>query len=165
MILALDLATSTGYAYSDGVGGIINSGSVKFKGTPGEKFLALHSWLESEVLTNRPTVIIYEKPHFRGSAATMLCVGFATVVQMIATSYNIQLIGVSSRTVKAFATNNRDADKTEMTEAARAITGKDLDVKNDNDQADAIHIARWCAWALQNPEVLEPKPKKKSSKK
>lgn len=165
MILALDLASSTGFAYSDDVGEISNSGSIVFKGTPGEKFNALFAWLESEVLTNRPTVITYEKPHFRGSSATMLCVGFAAVVQMIATKYNIQIIGVSSRTVKAFATHNRDADKEEMTKAAEQATGKKLDVKADNDQADAIHIARWTAWALQNPEVLEKKKTTKKSKK
>lgn len=165
MILALDLASSTGYAYSDDIGSISDSGSVKFKGTPGEKFNALYAWLEDQILTHRPSVIVFEKPHFRGSAATMLCVGFAAVVQMLATSYNIQLIGVSSRTVKSFATNNRDADKEAMTSAAREATGKDLNTKEDNDQADAIHIARWGAWALQNPEVLESKPKKKAKAK
>ena len=165
MILALDLASSTGFAYSDDVGGIVRSGSVVFKGTPGEKFNSLYEWLESEVLTNRPTLISYEKPHFRGMSATTLCVGLSAIVQMIATKYNIKTIGVASRTVKAFATGDRDADKADMTAAAISVTGKDLDVKADNDQADAIHIARWTAWALQNPEVLEKKPKKRKAKK
>lgn len=164
MILGLDLASTTGYAYSDDVGGIQSSGSISFKGSPGDKFNLLFSWLENEVLSNRPTVIVFEKPHFRGSSATMLCVGFAAIVQMIASKYNIQIIGVASRTVKAFATNNRDADKAEMTVAATQATGKHLDVKMDNDQADAIHIARWAAQALQNPEELINKKKSKKSK-
>lgn len=164
MILALDLASSTGFAYADSVGEIKNSGSVQFKGTPGDKFNALMSWLESFILDNRPTVIVFEKPHFRGMSATMLCVGFAAVVQLLATKYNVQILSVSPRTVKSFATNNRDADKAEMTAAASAATGKSLDAKANNDEADAIHIARWAAWALQNPEVLEKKPKKAKKK-
>lgn len=165
MILALDLASSTGFAYADESGSILNSGSVQFKGTPGEKFNSLMSWLESEILTNRPTTITFEKPHFRGSSATMVCVGLAAITQLLAARYNIQIIGVASRTVKSFATTDRGADKEAMTRAAEAATGKKLDTKKDNDQADAIHIARWTAWALQNPEVLEKKPKKKVTKK
>lgn len=144
-VLGLDQATSTGYAIADDTGKILASGHIKFSGDRGEKFLAFYRWLEKIVFDYNPDMIAHERPHFRGDAATELCVGFCALINMVATEHGLPVHAVQSMVLKKWATGNGRAEKEDMTKAAQAFVEKKLEVKKDNDEADAIHIARWGA--------------------
>ena len=144
-VLGIDQATSTGYAIADETGNILASGHVRFSGTRGEKLLAFYTWLEGIVFRYNPNMITHERPHFRGDAATELCVGLCALINMTATAHAIPVHAVQSMVLKKWATGNGRAEKDEMTKAAQAFVSRELNVKKDNDEADAIHIARWGA--------------------
>ena len=84
MILALDLATHTGWAVASNDGKIISSGVQDFSKKRGEDngllFLRFKKWLKDMLkdhvlIPMQQTVVAYERAHFRGGAATELCVG------------------------------------------------------------------------------------------
>ena len=81
-ILALDLATKTGWALWDGAR--IESGVQDFSKKRGESngmlFLNFNHWLSRIVNATAgiPTpvdLLVYEQAHYRGGAATEICVG------------------------------------------------------------------------------------------
>ena len=145
VVLGLDQATSTGYAVSDESGKILMSGHITVQGTRGEKFVAFRNWLEQMLITVNPDIIAHERPHFRGDAATELCVGLCAIIAMSGTDHGIPVHSVQSMVLKKWATGNGRAEKADMVKAAQAFTEHTLNVKKDNDEADAIHIARWGA--------------------
>ena len=144
-VLGIDQATSTGYAIADENGNILLSGHIAFTGSRAEKLLAFHRWLESFVFEHTPTIIAHERPHFRGGAATELCVGLCALIAMTGCAHAIPVHAVQSMVLKKWATGNGRAEKSDMTAAAQKFVEKPLNVKKDNDEADAIHIARWGA--------------------
>ena len=88
-----------------------------------------------------PDLVVYEKPHFRGYDATLSGVGLISLIQLICYETGTQCIGVHTATLKKFATGYGKATKSEMTTMANRIEGLDLKVKENNDEADAIHLA------------------------
>lgn len=144
-ILALDLATSTGWAFRDR-NGVVTSGvqtfDVRRGESPGMRFLRCRRWL-AEVLQPSPVrvgdracswdvegdralvrmsrevdVIAYEKAHHRGGHATACLVGLATVVQEEAARLGIDLAPIATATLKKHATGRGNASKDEMITAA-----------------------------------------------
>jgi hypothetical protein len=138
-ILALDLGTRTGWAWSHT--GAMESGVTVFdvrRGeSPGMRFLAFRRWLEELLgLTSAslvwpsqsvlplplPRLVVWEAAHHRGGAATELAVGFATRVMETCAQAGIEYASVHSGTLKKFATGRGDAGKPAMLEAARDRT-------------------------------------------
>lgn len=145
-ILAFDCATKTGWAISDGKGKILESGVQDFSKKRGESngilFLRFRKWLENLIAMTEPDVIAYERAHFRGGAATELCVGLQTRVQEVAEAKKILLLPVTTSQLKKFATGKGNAGKEEMISAARVVLNRE---PIDDNEADAVHIARFTA--------------------
>lgn len=142
-ILALDLATITGWAFLQANGGF-ESGTMKLdlrRGeSPGMRFLRFNRWLK-EMLDEYPTdLVIYEQAHHRGGAATELCVGLVTRVQEMCAERGIEYQKLHSATLKKFATGKGNAKKGVMLETARQRWGDHI--KDDN-EADAIWLLHW----------------------
>ena len=146
-ILGLDMATKTGWCLYDAPSGqVIESGVQVFDKRRGEsnglRFLRFRKWLKSFVDGFHPDIICYEQAHFRGGAATELCVGFQTRAQEVAAEVGIESAPLPTGTLKKFATGNGAANKSEMIKAAFLILGRE---PQDDNEADAVHVARWGA--------------------
>jgi Holliday junction resolvasome RuvABC endonuclease subunit len=145
MILALDLATKTGWAIvEDGV--VIESGVQDFTKRRGEGngllFLRARKWLADFGLHARPDLIAYEQAHFRGGAATEICVGLQTRAQEQAAEWGVESAPVSTGTLKRWATGKGSADKVAMMAWAATAMGRD---PVDDNEADAVAVGLWAA--------------------
>jgi len=145
-ILALDCATKTGWAICDNNGEIIESGVQDFTKRRGESngilFLKFRKWLSDLIVQSKVKVVAYERAHFRGGAATELCVGLQTRVQEIAADNNVELLPAHTTEIKKHATGKGNADKAEMIVKAKEILKRD---PIDDNEADAVHLARFTA--------------------
>lgn len=151
MILALDMATKTGWAVVSSKRGskrIVESGVMDFSKRRGESngllFLRFRRWLTDMVSgaigPGEITMIAYEQARFRGGAATEICVGLQTRAQELAAEFGIESAPVATNTLKKFATGSGTAGKDLMIARAKLILGRD---PIDDNEADAVHIALW----------------------
>lgn len=161
-VLGLDLASHTGYALIE-ESELIDSGTVAFTGDLPKRLADFETWLSSYIKKNNPNLIVYEIPHFRGYAATMSGVGLASITLKVGYTSGFPVTGVRTTTLKSFATGNGKATKDDMTTKANKQFGLDLGVKDNNDEADAIHLAYYgvTKWT----EITLPKKKKRTTKK
>lgn len=138
-ILALDLATTTGFAATLGEDHI--SGVVSFpvigKESRGMRFARFNHWLYTWK-DRQLELVVYEKPiPFHSSqAASELAYGFATRVQEFAARHHIECRAVQNNVIKKFATNHGGADKQAMVAAAQALK---KGVK-DHNESDALWL-------------------------
>ncbi len=144
-ILALDMATKTGWAVLDG-NHIVESGVQDFTKGRGESngllFLRFRKWLDALVVEAQPRLVAYERAHYRGGAATELCVGLQTRAQEIAEKYNCLCAPVATTTLKKFSTGRGNADKAEVIVAAARVLGRQ---PVDDNEADAVMVGMWAA--------------------
>lgn len=166
LILGLDIASKTGYAFYDTETNlIIESGIIDLTKRRGESsgvlFLKFRIWLETLIKKLPIDFVAYEQSHHRGGASTEITLNLTGRVQEICSDKNIEYTTVHSSTLKKFATGFGKASKKDMKKAASKIINKK--VIND-DEADAIHIARWAYEYLKNPKVIISKPKTKRQK-
>lgn len=153
-VLALDLATRTGWAIRDR-DGTFRSGveSFKVKGgeSPGMRFLRARAWVADKLEELAPTlkrhkapVVAWERPHHRGRAATEVLLGLQAVVQEEVARFP-GAIGchVETGTVKKHATGNGRASKSEMVAAAGPYSLLVGHVVEAEDEADALHVLFW----------------------
>lgn len=146
-ILALDLATTTGWAYYCAQTAKITSGSVLFKHksqSNGEKFCEFINFLEIFYELKHPDLIIYEEVGFCSSRfAGHSFGGFLGILQMFCCQHKIELKSKSIAEIKRTATNNPKADKQAMIDSAVKYFGiktrHKCAIKDDN-EADAL----WC---------------------
>lgn len=165
-ILALDMATSTGWALHDR-NGYVTSGVQKFElgrgESPGMRFLRFRAWLREMKGIGLCTcrvgglcscyavdVIAYERAHHRGGAATALCVGLVTVMLEEAARLGIEVAPVHTATLKKHATGKGNAGKDDMVRAAVRRWGPELEAQKgsegplpEDDEADALCILAW----------------------
>ena len=145
-ILGLDCATKTGWCLLGADGKPIESGVQDFSKRRGESnglvFLRFRKWLTEliQALPMKPGLVPYERAHFRGGAATELCVGLQTRVQEVCAELGIESAPVPTMTLKKSATGSGKAGKDAMIETARAILGRE---PIDDNEADAVHVASW----------------------
>jgi len=140
-ILALDLASKTGYAHSGGPSGVWT-----FTGSRGEKLLSLRNVLIATLKANPTTALVVEAPHHRGGPATMLLVGMAVVAEMTACEAQIEFSMVHTSTLKKHATGSGRASKEDMIKAARKLG----DIIDDN-HADALLLLEYARCNSKNP--------------
>lgn len=152
-ILALDLATRTGWALWDG--SRRESGvqvfDVRRGESPGMRYLAFNRWLDGLVFPHpyagepgqapRVGMLIYEQTHNRGGAATEVAAGFATRVQEFCARHDLQHAAVHSATLKKFTTGKGNAKKPEMIAAVIRRWPPDGPIRVlTDDEADAIAL-------------------------
>jgi crossover junction endodeoxyribonuclease RuvC len=149
-VIALDLATTTGYALAAG-GVFVHSASASFardKGTKrraaehiGQPMLNFQRWLRERIQEDKPTAFAFEDV-FRWSssdAAKVFC-GLRGILMLNAAYYGIPVFGYSPGHVKKFFTGNGNAPKELMVAQAIArypeLAGEDI----DDNRADAIAV-------------------------
>lgn len=155
-VLALDLATRTGWALRDRHG-VITSGAVDLgKGkSEAERFLCLDGWLRRRIasgalisdhgFSTRPTesqgMICWELPNQRGGAPTRILMGLRAIVIVAAERAKLLQAEVDIATLKRHATGKGNAPKALMVLAARKRWDRpDLE---DEDEADALCVLSW----------------------
>lgn len=167
-VLALDLATSTGWALRDS-SGQVTSGVQTFDLRRGEsagmRFLRFRAWLR-EIMAlaysrdlgraaREKGVVAFEQAHHRGGHATSLAVGLVTVVLEESASQGWETTSVHTATLKKHATGRGNASKGEMIGAAvrrwHSVRPFRLQFTAtseccDEDEADALCVL---AWALE----------------
>jgi hypothetical protein len=147
-ILALDLATKTGWAMIDRTGALA-SGTQEFKLKRGEskgmRFLRFRKWLREMLALGEigqsfsqeaPGVVVYEQAHHRGGAATELAVGLVTDTLAEAARAGVEHMPVHTGALKKWATGKGNTGKPGM--IARAIElFPSIEIIDDN-HADAL---------------------------
>ncbi len=137
VILALDIASKTGWAVVDENGKIIESGVEKFSGnTRGEKLSSFCAWLYFTCKSFNPSCIVAEKPFFRG-AGTRLLMPMVGLAEMSAHRSNAAFLEVANPTIKKYITGNAKAEKQEVISAINALGYE----PEDDNEADAIALA------------------------
>lgn len=140
-ILAIDLATTTGWALSSH--GVITSGTISFKGSRyeggGMRFLRFRNWLRELLDLEKPSVVYYEevRRHLSTDSAHIYG-GLLAHLQAELELREIPYCGLPVGTIKKVATGKGNASKSEMVAAAKA-KWPDQDIKDDN-CADALWI-------------------------
>lgn len=140
-ILALDMATTTGWAAKTETG--VTSGTHKLTLRRGEsegmRFLRFRAWVKDILELVQPDVVAYEAPHHRGGHATALAVGLRTILLAEVASRGIEHTSVHTATLKKHATGNGRASKDEMIAAACQLGY----APSDDNEADALHVLHW----------------------
>lgn len=141
-ILALDLATNSGWASTEGdtimVSGTVNF-AIKRGESPGMLFVRFRAWLSEMLDELKPDIVGYELPHHRGGAATRVLVGMCTHLESVCASKYIEYTGVRSNILKKHATGKGRAGKEIM--VAKAEEAWPTISFLDDDHADAVWIA------------------------
>ena len=141
-ILAIDSGTKTGWA--TWIHGSYDSGvqdfSLKRGESAGMRFFNFRSWLNRMLNKFKIDIVIYEQPHHRGGAATMVGVGLVTRIQEECDIREIQYTPLHSATLKKFATGEGRASKDLMLLLARKKWG---DLVADDNEADALWLMEY----------------------
>lgn len=149
-ILALDSGTKTGWATWMDM--IIQSGMQDFSlrrgESPGMRFLNFHIWLEGMIGKVKPGLIVYERAHHRGGAATEVGVGLTTQIQIIASKNDINYAAVHSGTLKKAILGSGKASKDKMRAAANDFLfahSQDSQGRTvgSQDEADAVCVLEY----------------------
>jgi Holliday junction resolvasome RuvABC endonuclease subunit len=136
-IIALDIATKTGWAVINEDGIIEDSGVEKFTGeTRGEKLSSCMAFFFFLFKAHNPSCIVAEKPFFRGSG-TRLLMPMVGLAELSAHRNNAAFLEVPAVTVKQYLTGNGKAEKSQM---MAEITKLGYSFEDDN-EADAIAMA------------------------
>lgn len=141
-LLALDLATTMGWAFSD-KHGVLFSGSLDFKSKRyeggGMRYLNFSRWLTAFIKDSRPDEIVFEevRRHLSTDSAHVYG-GFMAVLTKIAEEMMVPYRAIPVGTIKKHATGNGAAKKDAMIAAAKT-KWPDQDICDDN-VADALHL-------------------------
>ena len=136
-IIALDSGTKTGWATNEPeiISGVQDF-SLRRGESPGMRFLMFQNWLRRMAETIKPDMIVYERAHHQGGAATEVCVGLTAMIQAICAEAKIEHVAIHTATLKKHATGKGNAGKEAMMEAA---TEKGWLYEDDN-EADALWL-------------------------
>lgn len=134
-ILALDLATRTGWAHSDGPSGVQDF-SLKRGESSGMLFLKFRGWLDRVYSDAEFELVAYEQPHLRGGYATELLAGMVGILLAWAVENGVEYAMRHSGEIKRHATGKGNANKEQMIEAARKIGWN----PEDDNEADALWL-------------------------
>lgn len=137
-ILALDMATKTGWASGT------SSGTEDFRKKAGDSrgmiYIRFEAWLTEICGYIEPELIVYERPHARGRAANELLNGLLAHLQAYCERCGIEYTDCPSTTLKKFATGKGNASKEMMIDAYRKRLGVD---PIDDNHADAWWLHAW----------------------
>lgn len=163
-VLALDLATTTGWAEGE-AGGKVRSGRVRFAppgSSPAAVFAGAQEWIEARLKAFRPRVIVYEAPlpatvvHGRTNADTaQLLLGLPAIIEAGAHRsgvYDIRAANVQDVRGYFLGPNRRRLKRHEAkTATLRMCRAMGLEVDDDN-EADAVALWFYASGIL-NPRL------------
>lgn len=143
-ILALDPATRTGFAHSDGAHGVLNLDDCSLFRMGRLRFL--RRWLREFHADHPFDVLAYERASFgaTGGYGKEFHGQLSGVLELVADELGARTIAASPATIKALAGGGRFG-KEDMIRAARLKLGIRT---TSSDEADALWILEW---AKQNP--------------
>lgn len=148
-ILALDLATTTGFAIL--ANGLITSGSTSFARRPptktreiehaGAMFARFDGWISAQLQMSKCEEVVYEEVfRFMSSASAHTFCGFRSIMLLNCATAGIRATGYSPTTIKKSFTGSGNAKKEDMIlEAQTRWSEQELTIIDDN-QVDAIAI-------------------------
>jgi len=134
--LALDLATKTGWAHSNGESGVQDFKPRRGE-SPGMRYLALGAWLNRMYGLAPFDLVVYEQAHYRGGAATEVLVGMVTKVQEWCAERGIEYTSRHSKAIKKHALGKGKGSKLAMRLSAEVKWGRDIE---SDDEADALWL-------------------------
>jgi Holliday junction resolvasome RuvABC endonuclease subunit len=149
-ILALDLGTTTGWAFRS-LAGKVYSGAKEFKTTRfdggGVRYVKFEQWLKAEFYgIDKPDWLVFEEVRRHLSTDSSHAYGgFLATLQAWGEKNKVPYQGVPVGTIKQFATGAGNADKETMILACLSFG---IDPVDDN-EADAVCLLNW-ALAQQN---------------
>ena len=175
VILALDQATTTGWAVSNDKGFLLGSGVWHLEDrkrtgeSRGMRYIRFEAFLRKAIETWNPDIIVHEQTLLRGGAATEIANGLKALILKVAEESGLNVSCVHTSELKHWATGNGAAEKKDMVKAATGFRlfqwdGPDYHPLIDDNEADATLIALWSSekfGAFQGPKWPE---KKKASK-
>ena len=154
-ILALDLASKTGWAAWDGAdvadangeraegSGLVASGVQSFPRSRGDSLgmflLRFRGWIRRTVAEFRPDVIAHELS-IVGPRANKLAIDMEALLRTECAAQGLENVGVPVGTLKKHATGNGRASKAEMVQAALDRWGVEIE---DDNHADALCVLAW----------------------
>jgi len=137
-ILALDIATKTGWAMEGDYG--VEDFSIKKDQPNGLRLLKFRHWLSELIVESGPfDLLAYEQQHHRGRAATEVGIGMITEMIAIAALHNVPYKSVHSGKLKKYFTGHGKATKAMMIEAAKELGYE----PEDDNVADACLILEY----------------------
>ena len=144
-ILALDLGTKTGWAFSDAkdikrVYSGMQDFSLKRGESPGMRLLSFDKWIYEMLAKHKPKMVGYEMPHQRGGHSTQLLLSMLGILHVACEKAGIEYASVHSATLKKSATGSGKASKEEMIRIAVVKFSREI---IDDNEADALHILAW----------------------
>lgn len=137
-ILALDLATKTGWAHTCGESGV-QTFALKRGETVGMRWIRFRAWLK-EMLDTVPTeLVVYEQAHHRGGPATHSAETLIGLVEVEVALRAIDITNYHTSTIKKHALpHSKKRDKVAMVTAAKR-RWPDMEIIDDN-HADALWL-------------------------
>jgi Holliday junction resolvasome RuvABC endonuclease subunit len=138
-ILALDLGTTTGWAYSGGVGNSLNDSGI-WSLAPSRHESSGMRWIKFRQslrrFENMVDIVLYEEvARHLGTHAAHIYGGFVAILQDWCQENNIEYQGIPVATIKKFATGKGNASKQMMIDHARNILRRE---PVDDNEADAV---------------------------
>lgn len=149
-ILALDLATSCGFAI--GCETLpYGSGTWDLSSRPGDSYGVRYLLLRARLTEARAAypglgLVVTETAHHRGGAATRLALGYQATVETWCVENGVEHAGVATSALKKHATGKGNADKAAMLAAARRRWT--IDPAATDDEIDALWIYDWARTQL-----------------
>jgi Holliday junction resolvasome RuvABC endonuclease subunit len=168
-ILALDQATTTGYAIVENNGKVIESGTrlLADKKRTGEsrgmRYIRFRQLL-TEIFEKHPDIkiMVHEQTLLRGGAATEIANGFKALILECSEIRHVEVSCVHTSELKFFATGYGKAEKEDMIKACQLHGGVN---PGDDNEADAVMIGLWAASKFGTFPAIFTMPEKKPKKK
>lgn len=135
-ILALDVATKTGFAVENDVYGVWDL-TTRRDESKGMRIVRFRAKLKEILKLEKINLVVFERPGGRHTAAVIVQSELQGQLKQICEKKEIPYRAYSSKEIKKFATGNGNAGKPTMVAYAR----KNLDYKGtDDNEADALWI-------------------------
>ena len=152
-ILALDIATKTGWACSNGKSGTRDFS--EYKEDYGHLGAQFGDWLGEVIEHHHVRQLVIERGFFRGPASFLLS-RLVFQAHVMGWGYNCKRHEFTPGELKKWATGKGNATKAEMMEAARS---KGLPFADDNEADAQLLLAYYIAESMEKERDLEAKVK------
>lgn len=143
-VLALDIASTTGWCLEQGIYGTWDFKTRRDESS-GMKLIRFRAKLKEIHELEKIDIMIYERPAGRHASSVIHQAKLIAVMEEFCEENGIDYRAYSAKEIKSFATGKGNAGKPQMIKAAKDKYGY---TGNDDNEADAIHM-----WYLFKEEM------------